>query len=241
MHIAICDDNVADRKQTERLLGRESDARKLQTGVFYTDSYGVGSQLLSKRMSYDLFFIDLVDDLNDGLDFSLDLCAQGVSAPIVLCSSKIDYELKAKDNIDLPSNILFLKKPIIKAELSNILDEAILIEKSKVKMIELRDKTDTHYVKEDELVYVEVKGRYIIAHLQNQNEVSMLDSLDNFASSLREFSHFAVISDRALINITYIENISPFKVCLKDGTVLKSALSLYGKIKDIYNSYKENI
>lgn len=241
MHIAICDDNVADRKQTERLLGRESDARKLQTGVFYTDSYGVGSQLLSKRMSYDLFFIDLVDDLNDGLDFSLDLCAQGVSAPIVLCSSKIDYELKAKDNIDLPSNILFLKKPIIKAELSNILDEAILIEKSKVKMIELRDKTDTHYVKEDELVYVEVKGRYIIAHLQNQNEVSMLDSLDNFVSSLREFSHFAVISDRTLVNITYIENISPFKVCLKDGTVLKSALSLYGRIKDIYNSYKENI
>ena len=27
MHIAICDDNIADRKQTERLLGRESDRR----------------------------------------------------------------------------------------------------------------------------------------------------------------------------------------------------------------------
>ena len=27
MHIAICDDNVADRKQLERLLKRESDKR----------------------------------------------------------------------------------------------------------------------------------------------------------------------------------------------------------------------
>ena len=34
MHIAICDDNVADRKQLERLLCRESDKRKADTGVF---------------------------------------------------------------------------------------------------------------------------------------------------------------------------------------------------------------
>lgn len=34
MHIAVCDDNVADRKQLERLLGRESDSRKADTGVF---------------------------------------------------------------------------------------------------------------------------------------------------------------------------------------------------------------
>ena len=40
MHIAICDDNVADRKQLERLLSRESDARMAQSGVFYTDSFG---------------------------------------------------------------------------------------------------------------------------------------------------------------------------------------------------------
>ena len=31
MHIAICDDNVADRKQLERLLKRESEKRKSTT------------------------------------------------------------------------------------------------------------------------------------------------------------------------------------------------------------------
>ena len=33
MHLAICDDHMADRKQMERLLGRESDRRLNTTGV----------------------------------------------------------------------------------------------------------------------------------------------------------------------------------------------------------------
>ena len=37
MHIAICDDNIADRKQTERLLGKESDRRAKTESVLYID------------------------------------------------------------------------------------------------------------------------------------------------------------------------------------------------------------
>ena len=39
MHLAVCDDNIADRKQMERLLGRESDRRLNTTGVLYVDSF----------------------------------------------------------------------------------------------------------------------------------------------------------------------------------------------------------
>ena len=47
MHIAVCDDNVADRKQLERLLKRESDKRAASTGIIYTDSFGNSTSLLS--------------------------------------------------------------------------------------------------------------------------------------------------------------------------------------------------
>ena len=40
MHVAICDDNVADRKHLERLLSRESDKRAGTTNILYIDSYG---------------------------------------------------------------------------------------------------------------------------------------------------------------------------------------------------------
>ena len=40
MHIAICDDNIADRKHLERLLSRESDKRMGTPNLLYVDSYG---------------------------------------------------------------------------------------------------------------------------------------------------------------------------------------------------------
>ena len=110
MHIAVCDDNVADRKQLERLLGRESDKRKHDTGVFFTDSFGQSSVLARNPMPYDLFFIDLTEDNPDGLSFALSLCKAGVSAPIVLCSSKTDYRAAAENLPNLPENLLYINR-----------------------------------------------------------------------------------------------------------------------------------
>ena len=50
MHVALCDDNTADRKQSERLLQRESLNRISVTGPLYVDSYGNAESLLNKPM-----------------------------------------------------------------------------------------------------------------------------------------------------------------------------------------------
>ena len=63
MHLAVCDDNIADRKQTERLLGRESDRRINTTGVLYVDSFGNRNAILSTPMIYDGLFMDMVEDI----------------------------------------------------------------------------------------------------------------------------------------------------------------------------------
>ena len=65
MHIAVCDDNIADRKQLERLLKRESDKRKNDSGLIYTDSFGDSEVLSRTPMQYDLFFVDLTEDNSD--------------------------------------------------------------------------------------------------------------------------------------------------------------------------------
>lgn len=62
MHIAICDDNIADRKQLERLLDRESDRRKGTSGVFFCDSYGNSEHLSRNPMPYELFFLDMTSE-----------------------------------------------------------------------------------------------------------------------------------------------------------------------------------
>ena len=87
MHIAVCDDNVADRKQLERLLKRESDKRAASTGIIYTDSFGNSTALLSNPMQYDAFYIDMcLTEGTTGTDVVNALTAQGtLTGLIVLC------------------------------------------------------------------------------------------------------------------------------------------------------------
>ena len=112
MHIAICDDNNADRKQLERLLKRESDKRKAKTGLLFADSFGDCRILSTNHMQYDLFFLDMTASAPDGLTFALQLVENGVTAPIVLCSSKINYKEKASALSGIPDSILYLDKPL---------------------------------------------------------------------------------------------------------------------------------
>ena len=77
MHIAICDDNIADRKQTERLLGRESDRRAKTDNVLYIDSFGKQESVLVSPMIYDMFFIDMVNDASQSSSGSV-VCNQSL-------------------------------------------------------------------------------------------------------------------------------------------------------------------
>lgn len=239
MHIAICDGNVADRKQLERLLGRESDARKNDTGVFYTDSFGLGSQLFPKRKSYDLIFLDIVEDSEDGLSFALDLCTEGVTVPIVLCSSKYNYAQKASEMTAYPSNLLFLDKPIKKDELSSILDKAVIIKANQKPTIELRHDKETYYVFEDDIVYIETKKRYVYVYLKDGTEVPILSSLSNFASLLYQYNHYVYLSPKVIVNAVYVEKYSPFKVTLKSGLSFANTFLGFNSLKKALN-YIEN-
>ena len=110
MHIAVCDDNVADRKQLERLLKRESDKRAASTGIIYTDSFGNSTSLLSNPMQYDAFYIDMcLTEGTTGTDVVNALTAQGVNAPINIAVKKRE----ASEMRQAPRMALFLSTPMM--------------------------------------------------------------------------------------------------------------------------------
>lgn len=235
MHIAICDDNVADRKQLERLLTRESDSRKNITSVFYVDSYGLGEKLYPKRMSYDLLFIDMNESEETGLDYALRLCHDGVFSPIVLCSNDNAYKNMASQIDNLPQNLLFLSKPVIKAELTDIIDQAIIIEQNKEKTIELRHQKETYYVKEDDIVYAKVSGLYLNVKLKDGTIVAVLDNICNFAKNLQDFSQFITISGKTIVNASHVNGLSPVRVSLDDGSSFIPSPLGYKSLKTAIN------
>lgn len=235
MHIAICDDNVADRKQLERLLGRESDKRKTDTGVFYTDSFGDCNALIRNPMSYDLFFLDTASGEVDGLTIAFRLRKIGVTAPIVLCSSKIDYLSMLSD--EEASDFMHLNKPIITVELSATLDQAISMQQNRIPTIELRSDKDTFYVQEDDIIYALTDGVHVNVFLKSGITLPVPSTMENFYNSISMYTHMLLLTEKALINIAYLEKYTPFNVTLKNGTTVKSSPLSLKHIKSALQEY----
>ena len=222
LHIAICDDNVGDRKQMERLLQRESDKRAKEASVLYVDSYGSISAIMHSPMIYDAFYIDMVSGETNGAALALRLREAGVTAPIVLCVSSVDYrELFCAYSEQERRNIFFLDKPIKKEELSASLDQTAALKNRIVPTIELRGEAVTRYVEEDDIVYARAEGSYIHVYLKDGSNISILSTITNFYSQLAAYSHYAAVSRSYMVNVTYLKKITLTKLTLMDGTVIR--------------------
>lgn len=215
MHVAVCDDNVADRKQMERLLDRESDKRNAATGCgLYIDSYGNEKAIFAHPMLYDVFYIDMCRTEGiTGADVCKRLIEEGVTAPIYLCVSDIDYR-----SMGLASNqIRFLDKPIKTAELCVTLDEAVDIKQSAIPRIELRGNEGTLYVTEAEIIRATQCGRGVLVQLTDGRTVTISDTCMNLFEILEPFEPFFAPNDKLILNGRHIARIDLFTVLMTDG------------------------
>lgn len=236
MHIAICNDNIADRKQLERLLKRESDKRASCFGNLYTDSYGNPKALLKNPMQYDVFFIDITNTEGiSSMDVANSLMALGSKSPVILCCSDTDYPKSS-----LPDQVLFLNKPIVPEELSKILDEAQIIKDSSAPLIELREDKRTYYVTEPEILYARKKNRCLIITLTDGRTVRCDMTAFNLLTLLENYPTFFSPTSRSVVNGRHIVNIHFTKITMTDGTCFHALGPVIFYAKRIYNEFKEN-
>lgn len=136
MHIAVLDDNIADRKQLERLLDRESDRRIQTTGNLYIDSYGSkGSLLFAPLKQYDFIMIDMKESVHESLEIIKSLREKGVTIPI--CLMRNESEVEGIEGV--PEDLFYIEKPIKVAELTSLMD-GVITAKNELEAFEKREK-----------------------------------------------------------------------------------------------------
>ena len=215
MHLAICDDHMADRKQMERLLGRESDRRLNTTGVLYVDSFGSKESILVTPMIYDAIFMDMSRRrLTMRSSFPTCFGPMAQMSPIRFCCDKVDYR-KSKN---LPDNALFLDKPIVVSELTETIDHLLSIKNSKVKKLEFRNQTDTIYLTEDQISYAWPKNnRQVCIHTADGRDYTTDMSLASFCGTLNKYDNFVLLASNTVLNMRQIRSISMLKVTMQDS------------------------
>lgn len=228
MHVAVCDDNVADRKQMERLLGRESDRRAKITEGLYIDSYGNEKALLANPMQYDIFYIDMCKtEGTTGTQVAEKLCAAGVRVPIYMCCSEIDYRQHT-----LPENVSFLDKPIKSDMLITSLDHAYEVKQNAVPLIELREEKQTLYVTEADIMYGIAEDKHVAIHLADGHIARIASGIENLYDQWEHYDVFMMPTLKAIINGRFIRKIGVFHVYMKDGTKfpIHGAYKSYAKL-----------
>ncbi len=231
MHVAVCDDNIADRKQTERLLGRESDRRAKLTEGLYIDSYGNESALLRNPMQYDIFYIDMCKSPDtDGTIVAKKLCDLGVQVPIYMCCSDLDYRKES-----FPENVFFMDKPIKTEHLIASLDKAYEWKQSAVPRIELRDETETYYITADDILYGIASGKHVKVHLTDGRMINVASGLENLYGQWAHHQVFLILSSKIIINTEHIKQLGLLRVHMKDGASFSMSPSCKKAIQEMQN------
>lgn len=233
MHIAVCDDNMADRHQLERLLKRESDKRASATGILFADSFGNCDLLLQNPMQYDVFFVDMCHTEGiTGMDVVDRLTQTGVNAPIVLCCSEINYR-----EYSFPENVLFLDKPIQSGKLSESIDLALKVMKAAEPLIELREDKNTVYVTESRILYAVEEGRYVTVTLTDGRRIQTASDAVNFFAQIEQYPAFLMPSSKVILNCRHIQKLGFNKVQMTDNSVFKVRRDCMAYAKNAFSEY----
>lgn len=231
MHIAVCDDNVADRKQMERLLTRASDENK-RNGIegYFIDSYGNADNFIGKVQMYDALFIDMSEGEENGTDIARRIRKSGGVGKIILMISKIDYaELSDEKEKE---DYIFINKPIKTAELREILNMCEESRYNKEPMIELRTDSETKYIHGDEFMYAYSQElEKITVFLTEGREMTFRSTLENFYADLGKFTNIVPINDNVIVNVDHIKAKKAFSAIMDDDKTFRVAFRKKGLLR----------
>ena len=241
MHLAVCDDNIADRKQTERLLGRQSDRIFKETGErIYIDSFGNVDAFLQNPQMYHGLFIDMVGSPLNGFEVLKKLLEAGIERPIIMCTSSIDYRLLIEEASLNAPNIYYLDKPIKVSEITDIVSMIQENAKDEEPTIELRSKDNTVYAKGDDIVCVKRVRSELEIYLADGQVVPVIADIVNFYDECNIFDQICPVNDNGLINVNHIKKTSFGKVLMDNGETLPVSLTYRNAIKKTLENLKEN-
>jgi DNA-binding LytR/AlgR family response regulator len=214
VHVAICDDNVADRKHIERLLSRESDKRAGTPNILYIDSYGDKDKFLVNPLKYNIVFMDmcsrpgLVEEILGKLE------EMKFDAPLVLYSSKIDYTKIT----NLPSYVVHEKKPYIPDPLPELLKLGDFNVTGIIETVKLHVGGNEKDIPKDDIMYAEPSdsgnGTKITFH--SGQTMTIDDSLGDLNYDLEPYEEFVRVNKKAIANFKQVTSVMFTSVLMQD-------------------------
>lgn len=212
MHIAICDDNVADRKHLERLLSRESDKRIGTPNILYVDSYGDKEHFLCNPLMYDMIFMDMTSTPTVAKEIIQQLILMGLDAPLILYSSAIDYTTFE----NLPETVVHMKKPYASDAIPELLKLGDAHHHGNVEAIPIPCDDGIHYILKNDILYCMPNQSGYIIGLKDGNYLNYSGDISEFQILILPYREFYRASNTHIVNARYASRLTPISVRMSD-------------------------
>lgn len=222
MYIAVIADNIAERKQTERMLGRANLALSGELGTLYIDSYGDEDAFMHACMKYEWFIIDFDHDYKHSLAVADKLKESAAPGLIAICKYEEDPFLHEFAE----HNVYTLEKPLRTEPLHQMIREIhTVIEKQKASrtILEIRGKSETRYIDKNEIVYAryDEKTHIVDYHFHTQPPFSFVGTPEDICKLLGDFDEFRVMMKNTMVNTNYIVSDTKKGIRLLGGETLE--------------------
>ncbi len=230
MHIAICDDNVADRRHLERLLSRESDKRMGTPNLLYVDSYGDKEHFLFRPLMYDMVFMDMSATPTLTAEIIADITEMGFKAPLILYSSTVDYTKLP----NLPEYVIHQKKPYIPDPLPKLLALGDTHLHGHIETLPIHCPDGTkHYLPVQDILYYVSDNLTHTVYLKDGTQMTLTDEAGDFQHLTEPYREFFRIDTNTILNLRHVIGSTPISVTMQDGRKFHIPLLQYSKLRSI--------
>lgn len=214
MYIAIVADNIADRKQLERLMARTNDNVRDVIEDLYIDSYGNVAAALTAPMRYSLFILDFTHKPEDALSLIQGLHAANAPAVITVCRPD-GTPLAVESTV---SDLWHIDKPIAQTALNELVLKAhAFVSSNTTEKIEIRSKEKTYYEEPDDIIYAEAGNIAIYVYLTNGGCILYYGEFEDLCHNILRDDRFVIFKKDVVINKNHVANITKHGVKLDNG------------------------
>ena len=218
MYIAIVEDNVADRKQTERLMDRANKALAPSIGTLYISTFGDESSFLHECMKFDMFIIDYDNDPERAFETINELekrCAPGIPVILKPADSPFSYDTAIR-------GIYTLEKPILTAPLHKLITDIwheAEEKKSRVKLVELRGENGTNYIPKEDIIYItaDTSDHTVSYHLVSGQTIQMNGNMNDIYKAVGIYPEFEDRLKNIVFNTDHIKEDNKKSILLSNG------------------------
>ena len=229
MYIAVCDDQ---EKELETIIHLLHHWEKEHNTILQYKTFRNAAELLSaaEKECFTLYLLDVLMPGTDGMAAAREIRSFDEAADIVFLTASPDFAYESYGVRALD----YLLKPIQADKLLSLLSRLSLQEMEMQDSLLLKSGAALIRVFFSQLIYVEVIDKHLYYHLMDGTVHTVSGTLKECELLLQSHPEFKQIHRSYIVNLRWIDELSPSMVKTSTGQKLPVSRRLYPELKEYY-------